>query len=114
MADINIAPFMGAIVMNGAAWRSIPEKYKPELIRITKKMELELDTSIQKLEEDIIVTMEQYGLVINRPTPAQEQLWNDDGNRAVPTLLGSTFDRTVYRRIEAILEKRRAAPQAAN
>ncbi|GHV75986.1 hypothetical protein AGMMS49942_08070 [Spirochaetia bacterium] len=103
MANINIAPFMGAIVMNGAAWRSIPEKYKPELIRITKKIELELDTSIQKLEEDIIVTMQEYGLVINRLTPAQEQLWYADGNRAVPTLLGSAFDRTVYGRIEAIL-----------
>jgi TRAP-type C4-dicarboxylate transport system substrate-binding protein len=113
MASINIAPFMGAIVMNGAAWRSIPEKYKPELIRIAKKFELELDASIQKLEEDIIVTMRQYGLVVNQISPAQEQLWYDDGNRVVPTLLGSTFDREIYRRIEAILRDRRAAPLAA-
>jgi TRAP-type C4-dicarboxylate transport system substrate-binding protein len=108
MASINIAPFMGGIVMNQTAWRSIPDKYKPELTRITKRMEAELDISIPKLEADVINTMRQYGLVINQLTPVQEQLWYDDVNRIVPSLLGTTFDRTLYRRIETILKPNRA------
>jgi hypothetical protein len=51
--------------------------------------------------------MRNYGLVINQVTPAQQQLWYDDVNRIVPTLLGKTFDRAMYRRIEGILKTRR-------
>ncbi|GHV82362.1 C4-dicarboxylate-binding protein DctB [Spirochaetia bacterium] len=107
MADINVAPLMGGIIMNQAAWRSIPEKYKPELIRITKRMEAGLDTSILALEAEIIQTMKQYGLIINQLTPAQEQLWYDDGKRIIPALLGKTLDRETYRRIETILTDHR-------
>ncbi|AEF85762.1 putative trap dicarboxylate transporter- dctp subunit [Treponema primitia ZAS-2] len=107
MASINIAPFLGGIVMNQAAWRSIPDRYKPELIRIAKKMEADLDSSIQALEAGVIETMRQYGLVINQLTPAQEQLWYDDVNRVIPSLFGTTLDRATYGRIEAILQTRR-------
>jgi TRAP-type C4-dicarboxylate transport system substrate-binding protein len=107
MADINIAPFLGGIVMNQTAWRSIPDQYKPELVRIAKKMEAELDSSIQELEAGVIETMRQYGLVINRLSPAQEQLWYDDVNRVIPSLFGTTLDRAIYGRVEGILKPRR-------
>lgn len=108
MADINIAPFLGGIVMNQAAWRSIPDKYKPELVRIAKRLEDGLSTSIQELEANVISTMGQYDLVINKLTPAQEQLWHDDINRVVPTLMGTTLDPKIYGRVEAILKAHRA------
>jgi TRAP-type C4-dicarboxylate transport system substrate-binding protein len=109
MASINIAPFMGGIVMNGAAWRSIPDKYKPELIRIAKKLETDLDSSIQELETDVIKTMTDYGLIVNQLTPAQEQLWYDDSARVTPNLFGATFNKAIYDRIEVILKAHRAA-----
>jgi hypothetical protein len=71
-------------------------------------MEAGLDTSIQELEAGVIETMRQYGLVINQLTPAQEQLWFDDANRIVPSLLGTTFDRPMYGRIETLLKAHRA------
>ncbi|GHV18096.1 hypothetical protein FACS189493_6930 [Spirochaetia bacterium] len=109
MASINIAPFMGGIVMNGAAWRSIPERYRPELSRIAKKLERELDVAIPQMEADVIRTMQSYGLVINQLTPAQEQLWYDDVTRVIPSLLGTTtLDRVIYGRIETILQAHRA------
>ncbi|GHV89977.1 hypothetical protein AGMMS50268_04800 [Spirochaetia bacterium] len=108
MASINIAPFMGAILMNGAAWRSIPEKYKPDLIRSARKLEGGLDTSVQALEADLIGTMRQYGLIINQLTPAQEQLWFDDAKRVVPSLMGTPLNQAMYARIEALLQTHRA------
>ncbi|MDR3167280.1 MAG: TRAP transporter substrate-binding protein DctP [Treponema sp.] len=104
MASINIAPFMGGIVMNQTAWRSIPDQYKPELLRIAKRLEAELDTSIQQLEADAITTMKNYGLVINEVSPAQEQIWYDDVNRVIPSLLGKVFNRDIYERIETLLK----------
>jgi TRAP-type C4-dicarboxylate transport system substrate-binding protein len=103
MASINIAPFMGGIVMNQTAWRSIPERYKPELLRIAKRLEAELDSSIQQLEADAIAAMKNYGLIINEISPAQEQVWYDDVARVIPSLLGTAFNRDIYERIETLL-----------
>ncbi|MDR2759012.1 MAG: TRAP transporter substrate-binding protein DctP [Spirochaetaceae bacterium] len=108
MASINIAPFMGGIVMNQAAWRSIPEQHKPALLRIAKRLETELDSSIQQLETNAITTMKNYGLKINEVSPAQEQLWYNDMNRVIPSLLGNTFNRDLYEKIEALLRVHRS------
>jgi TRAP-type C4-dicarboxylate transport system substrate-binding protein len=107
MASINIAPFMGGIVMNQAAWRAIPERHKPALLRIAKRLETELDTSIQQLEASAIATMKNYGLRVNEMTALQEQLWFDDATRAIPSLLGSTFNREVYEKIDVLLRTHR-------
>jgi TRAP-type C4-dicarboxylate transport system substrate-binding protein len=104
MASINIAPFMGGIVMNETAWKRIPDKYKPELLRIAKRHERELDGAIQKLEAETIATMQNYGLVINRLSPAQEQLWYDDVEKTLPKLLGTTFNKEMYEKIETLLK----------
>jgi TRAP-type C4-dicarboxylate transport system substrate-binding protein len=108
MASIQVAPFLGAILLNQRAWRSIPDAYKPELLRITKKLEAELDTSVQALENDVIQTFVNYGLVINQVSPEQEQLWYTDVNRAMPSLVGPVFDKAMYERIDALLRAHRA------
>ncbi|GHU39914.1 hypothetical protein FACS1894190_06070 [Spirochaetia bacterium] len=108
MASINVAPFMGAVVMNATAWRSIPDKYKPELVRIARKLETDMETAIQEFEVSIIDTMRAYGLIINQLTPVQEQLWYDDMTRIIPGLLGKTFSQTTYNSIDSILKKHRA------
>jgi TRAP-type C4-dicarboxylate transport system substrate-binding protein len=107
MASIQVAPFMGTILLNQRAWRSIPDKYKPELLRITKKLEAELDTSVKQLEDEVIQTFVKYGLVINQVSPEQEQQWYADINRAMPSLVGTVFDKAMYDRIEALLRSRR-------
>jgi TRAP-type C4-dicarboxylate transport system substrate-binding protein len=107
MASVKIAPFMGGIVINQPAWRRIPERYKPELIRVTRQIAGELDTSILELEERAVSTMVKNGLVVNRLSPEQEQLWYNEAERALPNLLGSTFDRDIYEKIDAILKKYR-------
>ncbi|MDR1929309.1 MAG: TRAP transporter substrate-binding protein DctP [Treponema sp.] len=107
MASINIAPFMAGIVLNKHAWQSIPDQYKPELIRLTKKAGLEIEASLLKLENDAIATMSKHGLKINQVNPQQQQIWYDDANRVVPALLGSTFDRATYNKIDGILREYR-------
>ncbi|MDR1144059.1 MAG: TRAP transporter substrate-binding protein DctP [Spirochaetaceae bacterium] len=103
MASIPVAPFMGAIIMNQRAWRAIPDKYKPELMRITRRVEAELDRSVQDFEAEVIQTMVNYGLVINRVSPEQEKVWYADANRVIPSLMGKVFDRDIYNRISGLL-----------
>ena len=107
MASINVAPFLGGLIFNQRAWSSIPDKYKPQMIDAVRKNEAKLDMEIRKLEDDMIKTMGNYGLKVNQLNPQQEQLWYDEIGRAMPGLIGKTFDRDVYRRVETLLQNYR-------
>jgi TRAP-type C4-dicarboxylate transport system substrate-binding protein len=107
MASLNVAPFLGGMIFNQRAWRSIPDKYKPQMIDAVRKNEAKLDLEVRRLEDDMIKTMGNYGLKVNQLSPQQEQLWYDEIGRAMPGLIGTLFDRDVYRRIETILQNYR-------
>jgi TRAP-type C4-dicarboxylate transport system substrate-binding protein len=104
MASINIAPFMGGIVLSREAWAAIPSQYKPRLQAVAKRVEQEIYRSTQQLEAGVIQTMTQHGLKVNQLSPQQEQLWYDDTSKAMPALLGTTFDRDIYERIITLLQ----------
>jgi len=107
MASVNCAPFIGAFVFNQRAWNAIPEKYKPQLIASVRRLEAELDKSVRVLESEMITTMGNYGLKVNQLSPQQEQLWYDEFGSAMPSLVGTMFDRGIYNRIEAIVREYR-------
>ena len=108
MASINIAPFMGGIVLNKQAWESIPAQYRSELTRVTRRVGGELETSLLRLESDTIRLMKNNGLKENQINTQQLQEWWDDAAKATPSLLGSTYDRATYNRIEGILKNYRS------
>jgi TRAP-type C4-dicarboxylate transport system substrate-binding protein len=110
MSSVNVAPFMGGIIMNNAAWRSIPERYRPQLLEICRRIESEIGASIASLERDSISTMTRYGLRINELTAEQLQVWYDDTARFENNLVGTTnavFNRDYYLRIRNILTEYR-------
>ncbi|MDR2194155.1 MAG: TRAP transporter substrate-binding protein DctP [Treponema sp.] len=107
MASLNVAPFLGAIVMNQTAWKRIPEQYRASLLRIAKRHEAELNGAVAHMEAETIETMKRHGLIVNEITPEQAQLWYDDVRRALPKLFGTTFNKAMYDRIEAILREYR-------
>jgi len=108
MASINVAPFMGAIIVNRRTWNAIPDKFKPEMIEAVTRREAALDATVKKFEADLITSMEGYGLKMNQLSPAQEQLWYDEIAKAMPNLLGSFVDRGIYSKIDAILKEYRS------
>jgi TRAP-type C4-dicarboxylate transport system substrate-binding protein len=103
MSSLNLAPFMGAILMNRNAWRRIPDQYKDRLMAICKQIESEIDNSIARLEADAVNTMSGYGLVINTPTAAQQEEWYGEIARHESELAGPIFNREIYQRITNIL-----------
>jgi len=107
MASLNVAPFLGGMIFNERTWRSIPDKYKPQLIDAVRKNEAKLDLEVRRLEEEMIKTMGNYGLKVNQLSPQQEQLWYDEIGRAMPGLIGTVFDRDIYRRVETLLQNYR-------
>ncbi|MCL1928899.1 MAG: TRAP transporter substrate-binding protein DctP [Treponema sp.] len=103
MASINVAPIMGGIVLNKKGWESVPTQYRTDLIRVTRQIGAELEASLKRLEEDSIRQMKNNGLKEHQVNASQLQEWYDDAAKATPRLLGSTFDRDMYNRIEEIL-----------
>jgi TRAP-type C4-dicarboxylate transport system substrate-binding protein len=106
MTDINVAPFMGGVLMNETAWRRIPDRFKPQLLEICRRMEREIESSIISLEAEAIATMVRHGLQIVELTPQQVQEWYDDTARFESRLIASNppvFNREYYNRINAIL-----------
>jgi TRAP-type C4-dicarboxylate transport system substrate-binding protein len=107
MANINVAPFMGGILMNETAWRRIPDRHKNQLLAICKQMEREIESSIHNLENDTIVTMRRYGLQVNDLSAQQMQEWYADTGRFENMLVGHVFNREYYTKINAILAEYR-------
>lgn len=103
MSTVNLAPFMGGIIMNRAAWRRIPERHRPVLMEICKRVEAEIDGSIAALESEAISTMSQYGLVVNEPSASQKQEWIDEIAKYESNLAGPIFNGDMYRKIVDIL-----------
>ena len=107
MASINIAPMMGAMVFNRRAWNAIPDRYKDQMMEVVRIRQAELDVIVKEFEADLIRTMGNHGLAVNQLTPAQEQLWYDEGANIIPSLIGTLVDRDIYNRMNAILQQHR-------
>jgi TRAP-type C4-dicarboxylate transport system substrate-binding protein len=62
---------------------------------------------VYQLEADAVSEMKKYGLNIVELSPDQVKQWYDDIDRALPSLVGTAFDRELYNRIAAILASER-------
>jgi TRAP-type C4-dicarboxylate transport system substrate-binding protein len=105
MSTVNIAPFLGGIVINRHTWELIPEQHREAILAITRRIGAEIETSMAQLESDAISAMVQHGLVINDTNPRQAQEWYDDLEHSIPLLLNSgSFDRNSYEKIDRLVK----------
>ena len=105
MSSVRIAPFMGAILLNQAAWRNIPDQYRDALLKIGREVERQNNQNVKKMEDDAVAAMLKNGLVVNQCSPEQEREWIEDVNKVMPQLLDKTFDKTLYNDIQDVLNQ---------
>ena len=113
MHSMNIAPVMGGIVINQVTWRRIGNldpSYQQELLSVTRRLADEFDSTFSRTVDDAVRTMTRAGLRVNESSPAQEQIWYNEMERAAPSIVGSILDRDMYNRISAILARHRGGP----
>jgi TRAP-type C4-dicarboxylate transport system substrate-binding protein len=111
MSTVNLAPFMGGVLMNKHAWARIPSQYQAPLREIVRRAGTEIENSFQQGEEEAIANMRQNGVTINQASPSQEQEWYQEINRYLPDLVNrNVFHRGMYERVQAILQNYRGRP----
>lgn len=106
--DMPIAPFVGAIVMNRVTWNRISPQNQREILRVTQSIATEFDAVMTRTAANAVTSMQRDGLTVNRPTAQQQEMWQTEMNNVIPQLLGTTFDRDMYNRINRILENHRS------
>jgi TRAP-type C4-dicarboxylate transport system substrate-binding protein len=107
MLDLPIAPFMGAIIVNRATWNRLTPQQQRDVSGATQRIAAEFDRTVPRISANAIAMMQRDGLKVNKVTGAQEAQWRSLVDAAMPSLLGTTFDRDIYNRINAILERSR-------
>jgi len=107
MLDMPIAPIMGAIVMNRVTWNKLGPERQKSIIAASQRFASEFEVTMAKTSSNTVTAMQKDGLRVNKPNEAQVEMWRAEINKAVPPLLGTTFDRNVYNQINQILAKAR-------
>jgi len=107
MLDMPIAPVMGAIVMNRVTWNKLGADKQREVVRVTKRLAAEFETTMAKNTTNAITAMSRDGLKLNKPSSVQQDLWRTEVEKAMPMLTGSVIDRNLYTQINQILDRYR-------
>ena len=107
MMNIPIAPVMGAIVMNRVTWNKLGPDKQREIIRVTRQMAADFDLSVARTNANAVAMMGRDGLKVNSLNSAQVEMWQGELVKAIPKLLGTTFDTDLYQQVNRILERSR-------
>jgi TRAP-type C4-dicarboxylate transport system substrate-binding protein len=102
-----IAPAMGGLVINKVTWNKIKPAHQQELLKIVRRIGAEFDNSMPQTTANAITAMRRRGLQVNQISPAQQDQWFAEIRRVMPSLVGTTFDRDVYQKIEEVLARYR-------
>jgi TRAP-type C4-dicarboxylate transport system substrate-binding protein len=107
MLDLPIAPAMAAIVINRVTWNKLGSDRQRDLMRVTQRVAADFDTAMPRTISGAVTAMQRDGLKVHKPNQAQEGLWHAEASKVMPMLLGTTFDRDIYQRINVILDRAR-------
>jgi TRAP-type C4-dicarboxylate transport system substrate-binding protein len=108
MSTVNLAPFMGGVLMSKLGWERIPAQYRPRLLETTRQAGLDFESSFQKGEEDAIANMRQNGIIITEPSPQEQEEWYRDMGERLPDMINrGIFNKEMYDRIQVILRNYR-------
>lgn len=107
MLDLNVAPFMGAIVISETAWRRVPANIRPELQRSAQTAAQQIQEQVLALEREAVDLMRDNGLSIQELTPSERQRWIADFEQYQAQIMEDVFHPEMTSRIQDILEEYR-------
>lgn len=110
LLSLNLAPFMGGILMNPQGWERIPERYREPLREIVRRAGMEFEESFYRREAEAVALMRREGIIYNEISSREEQIWLNDIGSRIPGLVDrNIFDKAMYLRIQDILQRYRSS-----
>ncbi len=97
MLDINWAPIVGALVITKKTWDEMSPELQQTMRVASDKAGVQLRAKARQEVDEAVDAMKKRGLVVNRPSAAQMQEWNDLADKLYPRIRGvmvpaETFD----------------------
>jgi TRAP-type C4-dicarboxylate transport system substrate-binding protein len=108
MCTVNIAPFMGGVLMSKTGWDRVPERYRAQIVELMQRTGREFESSFQRSEEEAIRDMRQSGITVNEASAGDTEEWYRDMDQRLPDLVNrNIFNKEMYDRINVILRNYR-------
>jgi TRAP-type C4-dicarboxylate transport system substrate-binding protein len=107
MLDLDVAPFLGSFIVTQRSWRRVPDGIKEELIAAVEREARELGDAVERLEDEAIDTMSEYGLNIIELSESERDRWFAEFERSLEVTVGPVFDEATYREIQRYLDEYR-------
>jgi TRAP-type C4-dicarboxylate transport system substrate-binding protein len=77
MTDMKWAPLVGATIINTKAWKKIPEKSRPDIIKAAAVAGEGFKEDIRKNSDKAVEVMKKNGLKVHGISPAQYAQWEN-------------------------------------
>jgi TRAP-type transport system periplasmic protein len=97
MLEINWAPIVGALVITQKAWEAMSPVGQQALRAAGDKAGVQMRTRARQEVDEAVHAMQKRGLKVHRPTPEQQQEWQQLAENLYPRIRGTmvpaeTFD----------------------
>lgn len=110
MVDVAVAPVVGGTVIDRETWQRVPERFRPEMLEVSKRIGRELRLKVRKLEADSIREMEKRGLEIVRLDDATLEVWRREAEERYPALRGRYAPAELFDQALALRNQYRESP----
>ena len=96
MTNLNISPFIGAVLLSDKVWDRLPKDILPELQASMRRIETELDRNVVELEVNAVQLMRDYGLEIHELSDETKKLWYREFDNAYQYMVGPVISKEIY------------------
>lgn len=114
LSSLKIAPLIGGMVLSEKTWKSIPDQYKTDMIRIAQNLSKVLFDEVIQLEKNAIKAMEDEDLIVNRLPADALKKWRNAADEVIDPLIGKVFSREVYDLVQKYLKEYRELEKNKN
>jgi TRAP-type transport system periplasmic protein len=107
MSGYQVAPFVGSVVFNKAAWAKVPAELRPQLEQIVRDMAKRISLDSAKLEADAIASLD--GIKAPPPPPDSAARWTEALAKRRSGIIAELFSADMLDTIDAAVAKVRKA-----
>jgi TRAP-type transport system periplasmic protein len=108
MIDMKWSSLVGATLIRRDAWEKVPEKLRPELLRIARNAGEEYRTKIRASDEEAIAEMVKRQLQVIKLSDAELAKWRSETSAAYPKLKEKLVPPDLFDEVERLLKEFRA------